>query len=556
MNQPNMQNGISTDPGREDAKQRALYPQSVASGEPRPDGIVLWTRIDPTQQESGQGAPVRWQIASDAAFTAASLVVEGASAIDAARDNTVKVAVRDTRLQPYSSYWYRFVYNGIASRTGRFKTLPGAGARLDSLKLAYIVCQDYGSGYYTALAHLLAEDVDYVLHLGDYIYESIASPDFQTNPVRVVPPFPSGNLSIPRDLDDYRHLYKVYRSDPDQQAVHERFAYIQLWDDHEFGNDCHQDFHPDHNTAPDTADTPHPALRQAANQAWAEYGLADVPFDPTKDWEHSIRVYRTLSLGALADIVITDQRLYRDGPPCGSKEFGERYFTTGCAERLDPARSMLGVAQREWFLDQMKSSRATWKLWANEVMLMQLKIPDLFLDLDQWDGYPAERAAILGHLGAAGVRNLVALTGDIHTFAAGYLKPDYDTADAPSVGIELVVGSLTSANFKEEIESEAHLPSSPLPASQFGVRHDLLEPLIRGVNRHIEYWDSATHGYGILTLTPDELSCEFKGVSTIREKTAKLVSLQTLTVPAGEVRLKVKHGGILGAIEDGLAKIL
>lgn len=538
------------------ARQRAIYPQSIASGDPAPDGIVLWTRIDPVQQKAAQDEHVRWQIATDAAFTAASLVMEGAAAIDAARDNTVKVGVHDARLQPYTSYCYRFVYSGVASRVGRFKTLPAADAALDSLKLAFIVCQDYGNGFYTALAHLVKEDVDYVLHLGDYIYETIASPDFQTNPARIVPPFPSGNLSIPRDLDDYRHLYKVYRSDPDQQAMHERFAYIQLWDDHEFGNDSHQDFHPDHNTAPDTADTPHPALRQAANQAWAEYGLADVAFDPSKDWQHSIRIYRRLSLGTLADIVITDQRLYRDGPPCGNTEFGQRYFTPGCTERLNPARTMLGAEQRAWFLDQMKNSRATWKLWANEVMLMQLKIPGLFVDLDQWDGYPAERAAVLGALGSAGVKNLVALTGDIHTFVAGYLKPDYDSADSPSVGIELVVGSLTSANFDEEIKSQVHLPSSPAPASQFEVRHDLLGPGVLDVNRHIKYWDSATHGYGLLTLTPQQLTCDFKAVSTIRDTTATLVNLKTLVIPEGDVSLHVRQGGLLGRIEDAVLKIL
>jgi alkaline phosphatase D len=136
----------------------------------------------------------------------------------------------------------------------------------------------------------------------------------------------------------------------------------------------------------------------------------------------TLRVYRKLTLGTLADIVITDERLYRDGPPCGSKEYGERYFGIGCDERLNPARSMLGVEQREWFLNQIKTSHATWKLWANEVMLMQLKATAVFFNLDQWDGYPAERAAILGELGAAKVQNLIALTGDIHTFIAGYLK--------------------------------------------------------------------------------------------------------------------------------------
>jgi alkaline phosphatase D len=191
------------------------------------------------------------------------------------------------------------MYAGVPSRTGRFKTLPRLSDTLPALKIGFIARQDYGNGYYTALAHLAQEDVDYVIHLGDYVYESVAS-NFQGNPARQVPPLPSGNITA-ADINDYRHLYKVYRSDPNQQAAHERFAYKQLWDDHEFANDSHQDFHPDNNVASNTPDTPQPSLRKAANQAWSEYGLADVPFNASGDWETSIQVYRKFSFGTVAD---------------------------------------------------------------------------------------------------------------------------------------------------------------------------------------------------------------------------------------------------------------
>jgi alkaline phosphatase D len=516
-------------------QQTQTFPQSVASGDPSMNGIVLWTRVDPLYQSAGD--QLAWQIGADPAF--ATVLAQGIAPLSAATDNTVKLPLTVAGvLQPFTIYYYRFIYNGIPTRTGRFKTLPLPTDSLPALNFAFIVCQDYGNGFYTALAHLAQEQQpDYVIHLGDYIYETITS-NFQGNPARLVPGFPSGSTTVPVDVNDYRHLYQVYRSDPNQQAVHEAFSYIQLWDDHEFANDCHQDFHPDNNTAPNTPDTPQPALRQAANQAWSEYGLADVPFNPAGQWDTSLQIYRKFSFGTIADLVVTDERLYRDGPPCGDNELFQRYFSPGCAEIEDTSRSMLGAAQKQWFLSQVTGSTATWKLWANEVMLMQLKVAGLiYVDLDQWDGYGKEREAMLGAIHSAGVQNFVALTGDLHTFLAGYLKSNFDNIFASPMGIELMVGSLTSANLAEDIESAVDLPSHPLPGKQFGVPPNALEPLIRLNNPHIQYWDSSTHGYALLSLTPSQLTCVFKAVTSIRDQTADLVTLRTFTVPSGRVHL-------------------
>ncbi len=516
--------------------QAQTFPQSVASGDPSPNGVVLWTRVDPSAMGGNFPNQIAWQIAARPDF--AVVLIQGVGTIDPARDNTVKLPVSSPSLQPFTLYYYRFLYSGIASRTGRFKTLPSPMQNIPTLQLGYVVCQDYGNGFYTALGHLAQEEVDYVVHLGDYIYETITSSAFQNNPVRTVPPFPSGSTTVPHDLADYRHLYRVYGSDPNQQAVHERFAYIQLWDDHEFANDCHQDLHPDNNTSPNSATTEQPALRQAANQAWAEYGLADVAFDPSKDWEDSVKVYRNFSFGTLADLIVTDQRLYRDGPPCGDGTTFQRYFSAGCAAMRNPARTMLGEAQKAWFLNQVTTSQATWKLWANEVMLMQLKAAGfIYVDLDGWDGYPQERNQILKAVANAKVKNFVALTGDLHTFLAGYLKTNFSNPFDSPVGVELMVGSLTSANLAEEIQSDVHLPSAPVPAKGFGVPPNLLEPLVRLNNPHIQYWDSSTHGYGLLTITPSELNCVFKAVTTIQAPTAELVKLRTFTIPVNEVKI-------------------
>ena len=518
------------------AQQAAIYPQSVASGDPRPNGIVLWTRVDPAQQQGPSGDTLAWQIATDPGFAPATILIEGVASIDPNKDGTVKIPVAHSVVNPFTQYHYRFIYNQVSSRIGHFKTLPLETTSLSQLKLGYVVCQDYGNGYYNALTYLATEQVDFVVHLGDYIYETIDSGSFQNNPVRIVPPFASGG-PIPQSLDDYRHLYKVYRSDPSQQAVHENFAYILLWDDHEFANDCHQDFHPDNDTAPTTATTPQPALRLAANQAWSEYGLANTPFDASQGWENSIQVYRTFSFGTLAELVVTDQRLYRDAPPCGSNEIGERYFSLGCSEMSDPARSMLGATQHAWFVNQIEGTKATWKLWANEVMLMQLKFGPLYVDLDQWDGYQQERNAILNVVKDGKIKNFVALTGDLHTFLAGYLKTDFDNPFESHVGIELMVGSITSANFSEEIESVISLPSRAVPAKQFHIPAAVLSDTVRAANPWIEFFNSSTHGYGILTLTPEQLVCEFKSVSTIAEPTATLVPLATFTIPVNQVKL-------------------
>ena len=529
---------FAVDPALSTQSQSSAYPQSVASGDPGPSGVVLWTRVAPQAQAGPSPNILAWQIAADPGFV--SLLIGGIATLDSARDNTVKLPVQNAVLQPFSVYYYRFIYNGIASRTGRFKTLPAAGSTPAQLRLGYVVCQDYGHGYYNGLRYLAQEEVDYVVHLGDYIYETYAGAGFQNNAVRSFPPFPSGSTTVPLDVADYRHLYQVYRGDPDLQALHERFACIQLWDDHEFANDSHQDFHPDNNIPPNSPTTPQPALRQAANQAWAEYGLADVPFDPSKDWKSSLKLYRNFSFGTLADLVVTDERLYRDGPPCGNNELFGRSFSIGCPQLHNVSRTMLGAVQRQWFVNQITGSKAIWKLWANEVMLMQLKLAGaVFVNLDQWDGYPKERSAILGAIKKAGVQNLVALTGDLHTFLAGYLKTDFNNLFESPMGIELMVGSVTSANLAEGIEAAVPLPNCPVPAKQFGVPPNLLEPLIRVNNPHIHYWDSSTHGYGILDITPARLVCTFKAVTSIRAPSANLVTLKTITVPAGSTKLNI-----------------
>jgi alkaline phosphatase D len=239
-----------------------LFPQSVGSGDPSPNGIVLWTRLDPAAISSPTPT-LTWQISTTPDFDLNNILVQGVYATSAAADFTAKVVVSHPALQPWTIYYYRFGFEGVYSKTGRFKTLPAPAANIPLLRLAYISCQDYTNGYYSALASLANEAVDYVVHLGDYIYEGLGG----SSSVRVVPAFPTGHAVV-STVDDYRHLYRTYRSDASLQQLHENFAFLQIWDDHDFANDSYQDYHPDNNPNPSL---PTPELRQAANQAWSEF---------------------------------------------------------------------------------------------------------------------------------------------------------------------------------------------------------------------------------------------------------------------------------------------
>ena len=523
------------------------FPQSLASGDPNPNGAVIWTRVDPNATRRAGTNAIAWQIGTTPDFDGNSVLLEGTATVQAELDNTISLPIQNAVLQPFTAYYYRFVFDNIATNVGRLKTLPLPGDSLAKLNVGFVVCQDYSNGFYNAYGFLAQEDVDVVVFLGDYIYEylddGVGGPN--NGPVRVVPPYPLGG-QYPQGLADYRHLWQTYRADPQIQAAHEQFTFILLWDDHEFFNDCHQDYHEDTNPSGKSATTPQPALRAAATKAWSEYSLAAVPYNPSLNWEKQITVYRNFNFGTMMQLVVTDERLYRDGPPCGDVDIGERYETLGCPAQFDPARSMLGATQKEWFLEQVTQSKATWKIWANEVMLAQYKFgpplaPELiYFDLDQWDGYPDERAEILSTIQAANVENFVAISGDAHLFMASYLKTDYNDLHAEPVGVELMVGAISSGNYLDAGIDTPAPASSPAAAKRLaaaGLPQDSLEPYILKYNPHMVFWNGSTWGYGILTMTPERLVCTFKTPSTVKAPTSTLNELATFVVPSGRVKL-------------------
>jgi alkaline phosphatase D len=207
---------------------------------------------------------------------------------------------------------------------------------------------------------------------------------------------------------------------------------------------------------------------------------------------------------------------------------------------------MLGTTQKAWFLNEVTQSTATWKIWANEVMLAQYKFgppafPEvLYFDLDQWDGYPDERAEILATVQAANVQNFVAISGDAHLFMASYLKTDYNDLNAAPVGVELMVGAISSGNYLDAGVDTPGPSSTPKAARKLAhaqLTQDSLEPLVLYYNPHMVFWNGSTWGYGILTITADSLVSVFKTPSTVKSQTSTLNTLATFTVPSGEVNL-------------------
>jgi len=401
------------------------FPQSIASGDPSSGGILLWTRVVPGSADdirsdaAGKDFSIKLRVTAtdNAGLLGSNTALNGALAVDAtipvyARyDHTIRHKV--SGLESGKTYFYQFVAGDVRSKVGRFKTAPATDAAVSQLRFAFASCQDWSINHWAAYEYMAAnEALDFVVHLGDYIYETVGEA-FQTGLVeaRHTPlTLPDGvfkqgtsGAKYASTLADYRYLYKMYRSDSRLQAVHERFAFIATWDDHEFTDDAWQDAETyDNGTFSATAggdNTHQPQRRRSASQAWFEFMPADVSFDENASGIDNIRIYRELRFGTLAHLVMTDERLYRSdhmvpeaatNPATGAQlgSVGSRYMvpeatlygaelqriTASTFAFSDPLSrvSMLGISQRQWWQRTMQGSPATWKLWGNEVSLMRM----------------------------------------------------------------------------------------------------------------------------------------------------------------------------------------
>ncbi|WP_306393060.1 alkaline phosphatase D family protein [Telluria beijingensis] len=521
------------------------FPLGVASGDPKEGSIVFWTRCAP--RTGNQEVELRLEVALDAAFTQVAGVVELKAL--AAYDHTVRAKL--TGLAPATRHYYRFRAGADLSPVGQARTAPAAASTPAQMRFAWMTCQDWSINHWAAMGMMASEELDFIVHLGDYVYETVGA-DFQTG--RAEPAH--GRINLPdgvtlagggryaNTLADYRTLYRTYRGDARLQALHPKCPMIVIWDDHEFSDDCWQD----HQTY-DNANRQQTSRRRNATQAWAEYmpvDWGDVSFDLDKAGYDNIRIYRDFRFGTLMHLVMTDQRLYRDDhvvneaayaqmlqgdPVAGDDSIGSRYFVpqpllaqfeAGARAALGRNPGLLGATQTQWWKDTMKASNATWKVWGNEVTLnrmwmdMRTLAPAPFNNLyivnaDGWDGFPSYRAEMLGHLASNNVKNVVAITGDLHAFQCGVVYDNNDPASGRPVAVDFVSAGISSSSFYQYLRAGAGgTPLAPLVATPQG-----FDQVLRMNNPAFAYADHDAQGFAVATVTPASFSVVFTKVKPL-----------------------------------------
>ncbi|MQY15861.1 Phospholipase D [Streptomyces sp. RB5] len=476
----------------------------VASGDPLPDGILLWTRVTPTPAAvpgSGLGADttVSWEVAEDAAFT--RIVVRGSGTSRAASDHTVKADIRG--LRPATAYYYRFTAGGVTSPAGRTKTAPPLDASVAGLRFGVVSCANWEAGYFSPYRHLANRgDLDAILHLGDYIYE-YATGDYATRggPVRVHAP-----THEILTLADYRTRHGKYKTDADLTAMHAKLPVIAIWDDHEVANDAWSGGAGNHDPATEGS---YAARAAAARQAYFEW----MPVRPSV----AGTTYRRIRFGNLADLHLLDLRSFRS-----------QQASIGSGDVDDPDRTITGRAQLDWLKSGLSASSTSWQLVGTSVMiadtafgsvpayllaplaeLLGLPSEGLAVNVDQWDGYTDDRRELLAHIQSQGIRNTVFLTGDIHSAWANDVPMHAATyPDSGTAGVEFVVTSVTSDNIDE---------ITGLPAGTVSL---IAEAAIKAANGHIQWLDLDSHGYGVLSVTPQSSQMDYYKVSDKKSPTA------------------------------------
>ncbi|MFE9773204.1 alkaline phosphatase D family protein [Streptomyces sp. NPDC005931] len=426
----------------------------VASGDPLPGSVLLWTRLAPAPFEPDGGlgqriVAVEWEVALDESFV--RVVQRGSILAHPEYGHSVRVDVGG--LNSGSVYYYRFRTGGWVSTTGRTRTAPAPGDAVTRLRLAAVACQAYHHGYYTVHRHLAQEDVDLVLHLGDYLYEyAVDSAGGARRYTDVVLPDVFDREAV--TLADYRMRYALYKSDPDLRAVHAAHPFVVTWDDHETENDYT-------GVMEENGRTPEQFLvrRAAAYRAYWENQPLRAGQLPQGS---GARLFRRLHWGDLAQFDVLDTRQYRD-----AHAYGGRPHVPG-SESDDPARSITGHAQERWLIDGWAASTAVWNVMPQQVCFSQRRLDvneRADVSMDAWDGYRASRDRVVAGAKAAGVANWLVLTGDVHVGYAFDIKDDFDDPASAVLGTELTCSSVASggdgaerpANWDTYMRANPHL---------------------------------------------------------------------------------------------------
>ncbi|MGW2303430.1 alkaline phosphatase D family protein [Streptomyces sp. NPDC001809] len=473
----------------------------VASGDPLPGSVLLWTRLAPRPFEPGGGlpaarVPVHWELARDERFT--RTVRRGLATAHPEFSHTVHVEV--AYLDADRDFFYRFRVGDWTSPVGRTRTAPAPWARTTGLKLAAVSCQAYHDGYFTAYRHLAREDVDVVFHLGDYLYEYAvdARGGARAYTDRTLPAvFARETLT----LDDYRLRYALYKSDPDLRAAHAAHPFVVTWDDHETENN-YAGGTPENDVPPEEF-----LLRRAA--AYRAYWEHQPLRAPQRPQGPDMRLYRRLRFGRLAQFDILDTRQYRS-----DQAYGDGWQVPG-PESENPARTMTGAAQERWLLDGWRGSRSRWNVLPQQVVLAERRdraTADFKLSMDSWDGYPAARQRLLAGAGAAGVENLMVLTGDVHVGYGLDLKADFRDPSSRTVGTEIVATSISSG------KDGADRPSN----------HDRLME----ANPHLRFFNGR-RGYVTVALGEEAARADFRTVPYVTTPGAPVATAASFVTEAG-----------------------
>lgn len=503
----------------------APFFHGVASGDPLEDRVIIWTRVTPEALNT-EPIPVKWRVATDVELD--NVVASGEFTTSSARDYTVKIDV--TGLEAGTTYYYGFSALNANSLTGKTKTTPTADA-VDHLKFGVVSCSNYQGGYFNAYGSLAARtDLDAIIHLGDYIYE------YEN--------FQYGSDSIWNDrqvepsteiisLFDYRSRYSTYRLDTNLLRLHQQHPMIAVWDDHETANDSWRDGAENHQPAEEGDWS---TRENRARKAYFEWM-------PIRDQSEQ-NVYRSISYGNVADLIMLDTRLEGRDQQINNVEDPALYA---------PDRTLLGTTQKTWLFDQLSNSSARWKILGQQVIFAEFNVgwagqttgatfaqtESIFLDI--WDGYPAERQQIVDFIDTNDIDNVVILTGDFHSsFAFDIAQPpvdlqfrevpgvgplpfydttaNYDPATgAGSVAVEFATPSISSANFDENLDINTAL------GIQFQINSPLVLPgqlVLGNPNPHMKYVDLVQHGYFILDVRPDSVQADYHYTSILEPNTS------------------------------------
>lgn len=513
--------------GRSDAAGAAprnrVFRHGVASGDPLPHAVLIWTRVTVARPR----VEVEWEVARDAGFR--RVVRRGTFVTGASRDHTVKLDV--TGLQPATWYHYRFRCAGVTSRTGRTRTAPAEDALPRNLRLGVVSCANLQAGWFSAYRGLAArDDLHAVLHLGDYLYEYAPGEyGYGFDDVDIRSHEPAREMV---SLADYRQRHAQYKRDPDLQDLHARYPWIVTWDDHETTNDAYVDGAENHN--PDLGEGDFRKRRARAHRAYDEW--MPVRMDGSARLGDGHRLYRRLRFGRLAEISMLDLRTYRDAQAAAPGP-----------EVSDPERSITGRQQMDWLKDSLQRERAQWKVVGNPVMIAPVNfggLPDAILDpindvtgllprdgvpwnVDQWDGYTDDRREVFQHIRDHQVSDTLFVTGDIHSGWACELP--YDASTYPlgdSAGVEFVCSSVTSANLKD-------ITGTPPRTTSI-----VVEQLILANNRHIKYLDFDSHGFSVLDLTPARAQMDWYVIGDRAEKDTEITHAVSYATKTGTGRVE------------------